>query len=75
MDSRYTYNSMREEHRRDLVLKYNVENFEELAKIFKEIKKLLKDKRVNFIDFEIKVNYFIKEWVDFNEKFKKIDKK
>ncbi len=75
MESRYTYNSMREEHKRDLVLKYNVEDFEELAKIFKEIKKLLKNKRVNFIDFEVKVNYFIKEWVDFKEKFSKIDKK
>lgn len=69
------YLDIKEQYKKIYEFKFTAEDFTELKKLIKENEKILKDKNINYIEFDIKVNYIMQEWVDFYQKFAKMTKK
>lgn len=53
------FSALKEEKKRTVELKYNIKSFEELKKVLNMTKKLVKNKEIKEIHFDLLIDYYI----------------
>lgn len=68
---RFNNNPLKQEYYKHTELKFTIENVDEFSKMVREIKKYMKNKSIDYIDFEVKFAYYLPAWFELKERFNK----
>lgn len=68
---RFNTNPAKEEFRKTIELKYTITDVSEFPKIIKEVKKLMKNRAIDYIDFDFTMKYYLPGWFELKNNFNK----